>query len=42
MNVHFRQAGVDSLQVSTEDDLVRAIVKFAMQRKQKKQLPVVR
>ncbi|MBI5302210.1 MAG: DUF58 domain-containing protein [Chloroflexi bacterium] len=38
MNVHFRRAGVDSLQVSTEDDIVREIVRFAMLRKQRKQI----
>ncbi len=42
MNVHFRRAGVDVLSVSTEDDLVRAIVRFAIGRKQRKQLPGVR
>ncbi len=31
----FRRAGVDPLSLSTEDDLVRAVVHFAVQRKQK-------
>ncbi|HRQ32383.1 MAG TPA: hypothetical protein PLM89_04695, partial [Anaerolineales bacterium] len=30
----FRRAGIDVLQLSTEDDLVRSIVKFAKQRRQ--------
>ena len=30
----FKRAGVDALSLSTEDDLVRAIVRFAQQRKQ--------
>jgi uncharacterized protein (DUF58 family) len=38
MRVHFRRAGVDALEVSTEDDLVRSIVRFAMGRKQRKQV----
>lgn len=42
MNVHFRRAGVDALQVSTEDDLVREIVRFAMLRKQRKQVAGVK
>jgi hypothetical protein len=42
MNVHFKRAGVDVLQVSTEDDIVREIVRFAMLRKQRKQLASVR
>jgi len=41
MNVAFRRAGVDALQISTEDDLVRAIVRFAVGRKQRKQTPNV-
>lgn len=42
MNVHFRRAGVDVLQVSTEDDIVREIVRFAMLRKQRKQVAGVK
>lgn len=34
----FRRARVDVLSLSTEDDLVRAIVEFAVQRKQRKRL----
>lgn len=34
LNEAFRRAGVDVLQLSTEDDLVRSIVKFAKQRQQ--------
>lgn len=34
LNEAFRRAGVDVLQLSTEDDLVRSIVKFAKQRRQ--------
>jgi hypothetical protein len=30
----FKRAGVDSLTLSTEDDMVRAIVRFARQRQQ--------
>jgi len=30
----FKRAGVDALSLSTEEDLVRAIVRFAQQRKQ--------
>ena len=32
----FKRAGVDALSLSTEDDLVRAIVRFAQQRKQRR------
>jgi uncharacterized protein (DUF58 family) len=32
----FKHAGVDALSLSTEDDLVRAIVRFAQQRKQRR------
>jgi uncharacterized protein (DUF58 family) len=32
----FRRAGVDALSLSTEEDLVRAIVRFAQQRKQRR------
>ena len=32
----FRQAGVDALSLSTEDDLVQAIVRFAAQRRQRR------
>lgn len=38
LNSAFRHAGVDALSLSTEDDLVRAIVSFAAQRKQRKQI----
>lgn len=34
LNAAFKRAGVDVLPLSTEDDLVRAIVRFAKQRKQ--------
>jgi uncharacterized protein (DUF58 family) len=34
LKVAFRRAGVDALSLSTDDDLVRAIVRFAQQRKQ--------
>jgi uncharacterized protein (DUF58 family) len=34
----FRQAGVDVLSLSTEDDLVRSIVSFAARRRQRKQI----
>lgn len=34
LNEAFRRAGVDVLKLSTEDDLVRSIVKFAKQRRQ--------
>jgi hypothetical protein len=33
----FKRAGVDALSLSTEEDLVRAIVRFAQQRKQRRQ-----
>jgi uncharacterized protein (DUF58 family) len=32
----FKHAGVDALSLSTEEDLVRAIVRFAQQRKQRR------
>ena len=38
----FRHAGVDVLSLSTEDDLVRAIVRFAAQRRQQKQISNVK
>jgi len=38
LNVLFRRAGIDALPLSTEDDLVRAIVRFATMRKQRKQV----
>ncbi len=38
LDATFRRARVDVLSLSTEDDLVRAIVEFAVQRKQKKRL----
>ena len=34
LNAAFKRAGVDVMSLSTEDDLVRAIVRFAKQRKQ--------
>jgi uncharacterized protein (DUF58 family) len=34
LNEAFKRAGVDVLSLSTQDDLVRAIVRFAKQRKQ--------
>jgi len=37
LNVAFRRAGVDVLPLATEDDLVKAIVRFATLRKQQKQ-----
>ena len=36
LNGAFKQAGVDALSLSTEEDLVRAIVRFASLRKQKR------
>jgi uncharacterized protein (DUF58 family) len=36
LNVAFRQAGVDPLSLSTEQDLVQAIVRFAGVRKERK------
>jgi uncharacterized protein (DUF58 family) len=36
LNEAFKRAGVDVLSLSTEDDLVRAIVRFAMLRKQRR------
>jgi uncharacterized protein (DUF58 family) len=39
LHVTFKRAGVDVLSLSTEDDLVREIVRFAMLRKQRKILP---
>ena len=36
---HFRRAGVDTLALSTEEDLVRAIVRFANLRRQRSLLP---
>src|SRR5919199_997970 len=36
LNAAFRHAGVDVLSLSTEEDLVRAIVRFAAMRKQRK------
>ena len=36
LNAAFKRAGVDALSLSTEDDLVRAIVRFAGQRKQRR------
>ena len=34
LNQAFKHAGVDALSLSTDEDLVRAIVRFAKQRKQ--------
>jgi uncharacterized protein (DUF58 family) len=34
LNNAFKRAGVDVLSLSTDEDLVRAIVRFAKQRKQ--------
>jgi uncharacterized protein (DUF58 family) len=42
LNSAFRQAGVDVLSLSTKDDLVRAIVSFAAQRRQQKQISNVK
>lgn len=39
LGVTFKRAGVDVLSLSTEDDIVREIVRFAMLRKQRKILP---
>jgi len=39
LNVIFRRVGVDVLPLSTEDDLVHEVVRFATLRKQRKQLP---
>jgi uncharacterized protein (DUF58 family) len=36
LNTAFKRAGVDALSLSTEEDLVRAIVRFAKQRKQQR------
>ena len=36
LNQSFKRAGVDALSLSTEEDLVRAIVRFAQQRKQRR------
>lgn len=36
LNATFRRAGVDALSLSTEDDLVRAIVRFAQQRRERR------
>jgi uncharacterized protein (DUF58 family) len=38
LDAAFRRASVDVLSLSTEDDLVRAIVSFAARRKQRKQI----
>jgi len=42
LNSAFRHARVDVLSLSTEDDLVRAIVSFAAQRRQRKQISSVK
>jgi len=42
LNSAFRHAGIDVLSLSTEDDLVRAIVSFAAQRRQQKQISSVK
>ncbi len=39
LNATFRQAGVDVLSLSTDDDLVQAIVRFAAARRQRKRQP---
>jgi len=36
LNATFKRSGVDALSLSTEDDLVRAIVRFAAQRRQRR------
>jgi len=36
LNQAFNHAGVDALSISTDEDLVRAIVRFAAQRKQRR------
>jgi uncharacterized protein (DUF58 family) len=36
LNQAFKRAGVDALSLSTEEDMVRAIVRFATLRKQRK------
>ncbi|HMB25341.1 MAG TPA: hypothetical protein VKP08_21010, partial [Anaerolineales bacterium] len=38
LNESFKRAGVDALSLSTEEDLVRAIVRFAQQRKQHRKM----
>jgi len=38
LNATFRRAGIDVLPLSTEDDLVKSIVRFATMRKQRKQV----
>ena len=38
LSVIFRRAGIDMLPLSTEDDLVKSIVRFATMRKQRKQV----
>src|SRR5512138_353191 len=38
LNESFKRAGVDALSLSTEEDLVRAIVRFAQQRKQHRKI----
>jgi uncharacterized protein (DUF58 family) len=42
LNTAFQQAHVDVMPLSTEDDLVRAIVQFAAMRRQRKQISNVR
>ena len=42
LNAAFQQAHVDVMPLSTEDDLVRAIVQFAAMRRQRKQISNVR
>jgi len=39
LNSAFKRAGVDVLSLSTEDDLVNALVRFASQRKERKAHP---
>jgi uncharacterized protein (DUF58 family) len=36
LSAAFKRAGVDALSLSTDDDLVRAIVRFIQQRKQRR------
>jgi uncharacterized protein (DUF58 family) len=39
LNTALRHSSVDVMSLSTEDDLVRAIVRFAAMRKQRRQQP---
>lgn len=38
LNTAFKRAGVDTLSLSTEDDLVRAILRFAKERQQRRKI----